>query len=240
MKIAICILGYDNHKRVTATMQRFAQETNIDGLNIEKYMFHVPYPKPSLDENQKETLYSAGKYGWKWCYMTNDGQDRNLMKMAQCLKDTGCGIFVPYDCDVRPDNDNWLQDTVKIFEADSKVGAVIMNTKCTDNSLQHQRLREPIAGVPVRNVVWHGGFGMTMMRMTWLLNGYKAYHSFYGGTEYAILESLKNAGLDAVMLENHDDIRYMDGQDPEYAQWKHYSLPKADAVSFEDWLDGKR
>lgn len=236
MKISVNILGYDNYKRVIATIDRFYNETNIRGLDITMNVFIVEYPLPDSLVNftviSKKCIWNNIDY----YVIPNKGQDGNLHQMADKLAGYGYDIFVPYDTDVAPRDPMWLQDAVKIFKAAPDVAVVSMNCKITDDSLSKQQDADPIAGIPVKNLIWHGGFPICIFRHSFLESKYTQYHSYYGGTEYAILEQLRKLNLRGVMMCNHDDARNLIDQDPEYNLWKHYAISKADAVSFAEWL----
>jgi hypothetical protein len=240
MKLAICILAYDNGPRVVATMKRFFDETDTEGLDLDCYVFVVPYPLPDKITNFQTIRKAAANTPWLITWMTNDGQDANIRKMAAFLDSVGSyDIFVPYDTDVAPRSRAWLQDAVKVFAADKKCGAVTMNCSVTDNALCQQRGVEPVGGVRVAKLMWPGGWPITMMRMSFLLGGYEQWHSYYGGTEGAILKALNERGFTHYMMRDHDDARYMTGQDPEYHQWKVYAISRPTALSFEEWLEEK-
>lgn len=244
MKTSINILAYDNWKRVNATIDRFWAETDTLGIDLDLFVFYYDYPLPSPRENYEKILTKCENTGTKLVICgKNKGQDANLMEMAKLHETANSGfeVFVPYDTDVAPRNNQWLKDALKIFKAQDNVGAVSMDCFITDNSLKHQRPIADIGGVKVRQMIWHGGFPIVIMRQSWIAGrGFTQYHSYYGGTEYAILESLKNAGLIGVMMEEHDDGRNLVDQDEKYNEWKKYAIARAQAVSLEEWLEGKR
>lgn len=239
MKIAVCILAYDNWQRVNATMERFVKETDTTGLDISRYVFYVGYPLPSTRENFDNIMTASKMHQWKLCVMDNKGQDGNIRQMAEMLNGKA-DIFVPYDTDVAPRDPMWLKDAIKVFEADAKCAAVTMNCKITDDALCQQRHHDDVGGVPVKELIWPGGWPITMMRMSWLIQGYEQWHSYYGGTEGAILKAIRERDMIGYMLTNHDDGRCLNGQDVEYQHWKAYAIAKPDAKSFEEWLDIER
>lgn len=236
MKLAIVILAYDNYKRIEATLDRLYEETDLEGLDFRIHVFSLGYPLPDKETNYRKTFDACRKHCVYLTVMPNFGQNVNIIESADHIKDMGYDLYIPYDCDVRPDKPSWLKDVIKVFNSDPMMGAVMLNTSCTDNSLQNQGADVICDGVKAREVCWPGGFGMTNMRMSFIKDGFRVSHNYYGGTEYCIMEALSERGFKAVMLCDHDDIRYMTDQDAEYNTWKHQVISQHVAPSFEQWL----
>lgn len=237
MKIAVIINAYDNWKRVCSAIDRFYAETDLTDVDFKLFVFYYRYPLPNSAENYDMIFKKCQETNTHLVVAgDNKGQDGNLMTQAKFFLGENFDIFVAYDTDIAPRKPTWLKDARKVFLADEKCGFVTIDCKITDHALQHQTRHDTVSSVPVAHLSWPGGWPLLIFRMSFLQQGYEQWHSFYGGTEGAILKALTERQMTGYMMREHDDARNLEFQDELYAVWKKYAIDKPKALSFEQWL----
>lgn len=235
MAIQVIILGYDNLYRCGRTIDRFHNETDIEGLAVFVTLVDAKYPEPHklvtsfrhLARSRHVDLITLEK---------NYGQDGNYNKLKEIMGFLDEDIIVYYDTDVAPKKPSWLKDALKVFE-NPEAGYVSMDCSCTDRTLLNQGAPSIIGGVPVREICWPGGIPIGIWRGAFV-NRAKLHqsHPFYGGTEGNILNALRESGYKGYMMEEHDDGRDLVGQEGAYQLWKAEMIVKLEQQDFREWL----
>lgn len=233
-KVNVVMLGFDNGIRIGRAVDRFFDETDFSGLDVDFYLIAVGYPLPTPLLNSMELEMIARDNSINLVVMDNLGQDGNLLKAHELLGSDA--PMICYDADTRPNKPSWLKDALDVMDADPHCGFVTINCSRTDNALCQQTEHSMVAGVQVAKLRWPGGWPMLLFSSRFPWHQMRKSHSFYGGTEGNILNALKAEYMHGYMLRQHDDLQDTEDRDAEYTAWKHYAIVRPDAKSLADWL----
>lgn len=229
----ISIMAYDNTERVLRTVDEVERiRERYPHAELQVNLFFLGYP---LNNDAAKIWFRCFQLGFG-CFATeNLGQDGNINAIGQAAKDINYNTMLFFDPDFRPNNYYFLNDALRVFRADDKCDFVTMNCSQTDNALAWQQPIQTLAGVQVAKLNITGGLPVFMFRKRFLDEGYKKTH-LYGGSEGNIMTAIYERGRTGYMLADYDDLRALEGIDPEYTEWKRYAIDKPDAIDFKEWL----
>lgn len=231
--------GFDTPERVHRTINRFRSETDYVGLEVRQTLISARYPLPDANNNEETLREMAYTMQTNFIQLPkNYGQDGNFLEIVNLesnrIADNDIVVF--YDTDNRPDKNTWLKDALEVFKLCPDAGFLCMNCSCTDNHVKNQGDVKIYGNVTCRVLCWPGGFPTGIYRGVFFKKGITKTRPYYGGTEYNILQSLRSHRMIGLVTVDHDDLRDVEGWDPEYCAWKSETIVKHEQLDFEEWL----
>lgn len=236
--------AFNNPTAIAKSLERFAKQTDTEGLEITKTVYDCLYPIPDYAKNREEIEQAALYYGWTYKKMEkNLGQNGNLNLIFKQLKGKAKreDVVAFWEPDSNVNRQDWLKACFECMQDKSfhNIG-FITPTRQPAWILENNGQELNIAGHKCRYLVWPGGWPMGIYSYGFIEDMKALYmsHEYYGGTEGNILHALNSTDHSGLMFCDITDEGCIEDFDSSYIAWKAETirLAKGSQKDFRDWL----
>jgi len=248
MRIYLILNGFNNPTVISKAIERFYEQTDVQGLDISYHLIDSLYPLPDFEQNRKELVELCEHHYWFYKRLEkNLGQNGNFNVITKMWEEEWNpareDVIAFWEPDSNVNRKDWLKACLILFEKAYHPCGFITPGRYPAWIIENQGQERDIEGIKCRQLTWPGGWPMGIYRWGFIedLKQLPVSHRYYGGTEGNILHCLNVTNHIGLMTTEILDPGTIEDFDPEYIGWKAETirLPSNEQLDFAEWLKRK-